>query len=103
VSIWYLEDGYQTTVPDDAFEYYDFETETRPLTPAEQGQQLVSALRLAYCQRYVGAFFNFLAVDDADLAGWQSGLFYADGTPKASYEPFRTAVAAINGDGFVCP
>ena len=29
------------------------------------------------------------------LGGWQSGLLWADGTPKPSYAPFKDVIAAI--------
>jgi hypothetical protein len=31
--------------------------------------------------------------DETDLDRWQSGVFYADGTPKASFPAVRDAVA----------
>jgi hypothetical protein len=104
VRIWYLEDGYQSIVVDRKEEAYTgAENEARPLTVAQQGKQLAASVRLAYCQPYVGAFFNFLVVDDGDLVGWQSGVVYADGTPKASYFPFQTAIAEVNSESVVCP
>ena len=36
-------------------------------------EQLLDAIRLAYCQPNVGGFFNFLLADEKSLAGWQSG------------------------------
>jgi len=48
-------------------------------------------VRLAYCLPYVGAYFNFLLFDEQDLAGWQSGAFWADYTPKDSFDAFRRA------------
>jgi hypothetical protein len=52
------------------------------------------ALELAYCQPTVVGLFFFHVLDESDLRAWQSGLFYADGTPKASMEPVRQAAAA---------
>ncbi len=37
------------------------------------------------------AFFVFHSVDESDLGRWQSGLYYADGTPKTSLAPVRQA------------
>ena len=37
----------------------------------DQATQLVDALRLAYCEPYVGAYFNFLLFDENDLTGWR--------------------------------
>jgi len=58
----------------------------------DQATQLVDAVRLAACQPYVQAYFNFLLRDEADLALWQSGLLWADWTPKPSFEALRGAI-----------
>jgi hypothetical protein len=62
----------------------------------DQATQLVDSVRLSYCQPYVGAFFNFLLWDEPSLYRWQSGVLWADGTKKGSYEPFRAAIAEAN-------
>jgi hypothetical protein len=67
---------------------------TAGLAP-DQATQLSDALRVAYCQPAVGAFFNFELADERNLAGWQSGLLWADLTPKPSYGPFKAAVRAV--------
>ena len=46
----------------------------------DQSTQLADAVRLAYCQPYVGAFFNFLLADQRDLSGWQSGVLWRTGS-----------------------
>jgi hypothetical protein len=119
VSIWYLEAGYQTTIdPTKARAYTGFEPWQHlvpavggppdPLEPAEtswapnQATQIRDGIRLAYCQPYVGAFFNFLLRDEADLARWQSGPLWADGTPKPSYPAFKQVIADVNKKGVDC-
>src|SRR4029079_16693402 len=70
---------------------------TRPkggLFVPDQAGQLRDAVELAYCQPAVGAFFNFQFTDEVGLGGWQSGLLWADGTPKPSYEPVKAVSAA---------
>lgn len=118
--IWYLESGYQT-VPDASKRgiYYGTENWPGPLPaaaggepsqpppPAEsaapdQATQLVDSIRLAYCQPHVQAVFNFLLRDEADLAGWQSGVLWADGTRKGSYEAMRSVVAEVNNRSVDC-
>ena len=59
----------------------------RRVVVPDQASQLKDAVELAYCQPAVGAFFNFQFIDEVGLGGWQSGLLWADGTPKPSYEP----------------
>jgi len=51
---------------------------------------------------YVGAFFNYLLRDDADLRGWQSGVLWRDGTPKRSFPSFQRAIAEVGADEVDC-
>ena len=109
LTIWYMEDGFQTRVaPGLSLDYDGTETDRWALAPVWQGRhtaagdrvvdqarQLATALRLAYCQPYVGAFFNFLLADERTLSGWQSGLLWANWQPKPSYRAFAHAVADI--------
>ncbi len=102
VSIWYLEDGFQTAVdPRRAGQYRGTETDTHLTT--DQGAQLATAVRLAYCQPAVGGFFNFQLADERDLSGWQSGVLWADGTPKPSYTAFKQAVWDVDRGAVSCP
>lgn len=114
VSIWYLETGYQTTIAESKRRLYsDVENwpgavpdvADDPGPPAappddspapDQATQLRDSLRLTYCQPYIGAVFNFLLWDEHSLLNWQSGVLWADGTPKRSYGAFRNTVAEVN-------
>lgn len=102
--IWYLENGFQTTTTGARrrSHYSGRESVVRTLAPAEQAAQLGAALRLAYCQPRVAAFFNFLLVDETLLGGWQSGLLWADWSRKPAFEAYRTAIAEIRDGGVVC-
>jgi hypothetical protein len=110
VTIWYMEQGFQTTIdPAKSSLYRGTETDRHPLpawiaraTPPtvfgpapDQATQLADALQLAYCQPAVGAFFNFELADETVLTGWQSGLLWADMTPKPSYGVFKAAVRTV--------
>jgi hypothetical protein len=110
LSIWYMEDGFQTRVePALATDYVGEETDRFALDPiaerarrvaggppvVDQASQLSDAVRLAYCQPDVGAFFNFLLADETTLSDWQSGLLWANWQPKPSYDTFRRAVADV--------
>jgi hypothetical protein len=110
LTIWYMEDGFQTRVaPGLGRDYAGRESDPWALDPVthegrtaaarrradDQATQLADALRLAYCQPYVGAFFNFLLADERGLGGWQSGLLWANWQPKPSYRAFAHAVADI--------
>jgi hypothetical protein len=110
VSIWYMEQGFQTTVdPSKGALYRGRETDRQVLPPffalaaanvtaglaRDQATQLSDALQLAYCQPAVGAFFNFELADETNLAGWQSGVLWSDLSPKPSYVAFRSAVRRV--------
>jgi hypothetical protein len=115
VSIWYLEQGFQTTIdPKKLHLYSGSETESVALPPwsgadtaregpaPDQATQLADAIRVAYCQPHVGAYFNFLLADEPNLAGWQSGVLWADWSPKLSYTAFKRAVAEVNARNVDC-
>jgi hypothetical protein len=59
-------------------------------------------VRLAYCQPYIGAFFNFLLVDEERLTGWQSGLLWSNWQPRPSYWVFQQAVANVRNGWVDC-
>ena len=118
--VWYLETGYQTQI--DAAKaglYVGFETwpgslpdlAPSPGPPAkppdtspapDQATQLADSIRLTYCQPYVSAIFNFLLRDEKDLGAWQSGVLWADGSSKDSYDPFKNAIREANEHSIDC-
>jgi hypothetical protein len=103
VTIWYLENGYQSTVDEHGDAYHGRENVKELLDPGFMGWQLQASVRLAYCQPNVGAFFNFQLRDDPDLVGWQSGLLYADGAPKQpAYDLFRAALTDVAAGAVAC-
>ena len=65
---------------------------TKPVTEATQAAYYRQAVQLAFCQPNVRGLFLFHAVDERDLTGWQSGLYYADDTPKSSLAAVRLAL-----------
>ena len=88
--IWYLEDGFETTVTSAKRSLYSGVERARTVGPdALHAEQLVDAVRFAYCQPHVASFFNFLLTDERRLVGWQSGLLWADGSKKPAYAAFR--------------
>jgi hypothetical protein len=118
--IWYLETGYQTLIPASKSSFYygvedwpgavpDLVSPEPPAvqppdpSPApDQATQLTDELRMTYCEPYVAADFNFMLEDEPVLGGWQSGLLWADGTRKGSYDPFKAAVAQVNAGTVDC-
>jgi len=119
VTIWYTEVGFQTSVPAAKASLYsgtenvatvpDYaggEPDSPPpaaTSPApDQATQALDSIRLAACQPYVGAIFNFLIADEPVLAGWQSGPLWVDRTQKASFPAFQQAIAAASGGTLDC-
>jgi hypothetical protein len=120
VPVWFLEAGYQTKPdPAKASLYTGLEVTPRPLPDSvgeidldplpdgqslapDQATQIVAALRLAYCQPHVEAFFNFLLWDEQRLEGWQSAPFWFDRTPKGSYAAFREAIREVREGDVDC-
>jgi hypothetical protein len=101
VTIWYVEDGFQTVPPRDKRRYYRGRENDRFALPAvssdavDQATQLRDAILLAYCQPAVSGFLNFGLLDEDRLGGWQAGLLWRDGTRKPSYDTFKAAIAEV--------
>ena len=57
-------------------------------------------MELAYCQPTVRGLFVFHTFDEPSLNGWQSGLYFADRSPKPSLPAFRRTVADLRGGRF---
>ena len=104
--ILYDEYGIESTIPAEKAALYEgFEpTTTRPVGETAQAAAYAQALRLAYCQSNVAGVLLFHASDEKRLAGWQSGLYYPDGSEKASLGVVRETLDAIaNGTLGKCP
>ena len=94
--VYYTEFGVQTKVPaPHRHAYTDVHSPAAldAVDPATQARYYREALELAACQPTVKGLFVFHTFDEPDLAGWQSGLYYADQKPKPSLGPFRTSAA----------
>jgi hypothetical protein len=92
--IWYDEFGVESQIPASEASFYTGTepTTTKPVPPATQAQYYTQAIQLAFCQPNVQGLFLFHSVDETALSGWQSGLYYADDTPKASLKPVAAAM-----------
>ena len=103
-SIWYLENGFQTTTAGKRrrSHYSGRESVARTLEPDAQAVQIGAALRLAHCQPRVVAYFNFLLVDETLLGGWQSGLLWADWRRKPAFDAYRAAIAEVQSGAVDC-
>jgi hypothetical protein len=95
--ILYDEYGIESVVPSEkSFLYSGSEPRTtKPVNETAQGSAYVQALRLAYCQSNVAGVLLFHSHDEEGLLGWQSGLYYADGSAKSSLGAVRETLDAI--------
>jgi hypothetical protein len=96
--ILYDEFGIETTVPAAKSPLYTG-TEpgtTRPVDDATQAQMYTQAMQMVFCQKTVMGLFLFHVQDEAALAAWQSGEYYVDGTPKASFPAIAAAAATVH-------
>jgi len=103
--ILYGEYGVQTRIPvDKRTIYFNVGTPTtRDAVPeALQGAYYKRAIRLAYCQPTVAGLLFFHVSDEPDLERWQSGLFYADNTPKTDLNTVRTVAQAAQAGTLTC-
>ena len=70
---------------------------TRPVDEITQGQYYGQALQFAFCQPNVAGILLFHSQDEPALGSWQSGVYYADGSPKTSLYAVRDALARARG------
>jgi len=89
--IVYGEYGVETNVPADHASAYTGNEVVPTATAATQASDYRQAIGLAACQKNVRALDFFHVIDESSLRGLQSGLYYADGSPKASLAAVRGA------------
>jgi hypothetical protein len=95
--IVYDEFGYQSTIPAekrDAYANLDSPTAADAIPESLQASYYRSALAIAQCQPNVTGMLIFHVTDEADARAWQSGVYYADDTPKSSLPAVRDAALA---------
>jgi hypothetical protein len=95
--ILYDEYGVESLIPEaQASAYTGREpTTTKPVIEVTQGAYYRQALSVAFCQPNVEGILLFHAFDEANFDRWQSGVFYADGTPKSSLPVLRVAAGQV--------
>jgi hypothetical protein len=99
LAILYDEYGVESTVPSSKASLYTGTepSTTHPVDETSQGATYSRALGLAFCQPNVVGMLLFHSQDETALASWQSGVYYADGTPKASFYAVRSALTLARG------
>jgi hypothetical protein len=77
---------------------------TKPVPEQTQAAYYEKALALAFCQPNVVGMLLFHSRDERELPSWQSGVYYADETPKSSLPAVRNALDRTNGGSIArCP
>jgi hypothetical protein len=89
--ILYTEFGVQTRIPAEKIDAYTNRTTQAAADVVDEETQeryYREAYELACSQETVEGLYIFHVWDEPDLLGWQSGLYYADRTPKSSRDVF---------------
>jgi hypothetical protein len=89
--IVYGEYGAETAVPAAKASLYTGHEVVTPVDPQVQARYYAEAVRLAACSPTVRMLLFFHVTDETRLEGLQSGLRYADGSPKPSVGAVRQA------------
>jgi hypothetical protein len=92
--ILYDEFGVQTSAPTDKRQLYanqELPSAVDAVDETTQGRYYRQALQLAACQKNVVGLLFFHVSDEADLDRWQSGIYYADDSPKSDLPVVKAA------------
>ena len=104
--ILYGEYGIQTRIPSDKLGAYTnlaVPTAADAVSETMQAAYYKQAIQLAYCQPTVAGLLFFHVSDEPDLDRWQSGLFYADDTPKSDLAAVKAAAQSAESGALTCP
>jgi hypothetical protein len=102
--IVYDEYGVDSQIPDSKRNFYGGKepATTKPVSEGVQAAYYDEALQMAACQPTVRGFLIFHVTDETDYNRWQSGVYYADGTPKSSRALVKKAIADIHAGAYEC-
>jgi hypothetical protein len=104
--IAYTEFGVQAEIPSEKqseYENIDSPLGVDAVDELTQAEFYRDAFALASCQENVIGILIFHLYDEPDLDRWQSGVYYADGTPKSSLEEVREAALFAREGELDCP
>jgi hypothetical protein len=94
--ILYDEFGVETAIrPEKAALYEGEEPTTHVVDEATQGRHYRRAIQLAACSPNVAGILLFHSHDEPVRAGWQSGVYFVDGSAKDSMETVRAAAEGV--------
>jgi hypothetical protein len=75
---------------------------TKPVSEGVQAAYYDEALKMAACQPTVRGFLIFHVTDETDYNRWQSGVYYADGTPKSSRALVKASINDVRTGAYEC-
>ena len=75
---------------------------TKPVTEGVQAAYYDEAMKIAACQPTVRGFLIFHVTDETDYNRWQSGVYYADGTPKSDLPLVKASMSAVRVGAYEC-
>jgi hypothetical protein len=95
--IVYAEFGVESEIPIELLnDYTGLEPwTTRAVNESVQARYYVKAMEMAACQPTVRTFLVFRLIDEPALEGWQSGLYYVNGSPKSSLPVVEAAARRL--------
>ena len=104
IPIVYDEYGIDSVIPAPKTGFYHGRepTTTKPVSEGMQAQRYRQALLMAACQPTVRGFLIFHVTDERDFNRWQSGLYYADGTPKSSLPLVKATIDEVRDGEVEC-
>jgi hypothetical protein len=102
--IVYDEYGVDSQIPNTKRSFYGGKepATTKPVSEGVQAAYYDEALKLAACQPTVRGFLIFHVTDETDYNRWQSGVYYADGTPKSSRALVKRALGEVRSGAYEC-
>jgi hypothetical protein len=102
--IVYDEYGVDSQIPDTKRSFYGGKepATTKPVSEGVQAAYYDEALKMAACQPTVRGFLIFHVTDETDYNRWQSGVYYADGTPKSSRALVKRALGEVRSGAYEC-
>ncbi|TML15209.1 MAG: hypothetical protein E6G33_08710 [Actinobacteria bacterium] len=102
--IVYDEYGVDSQIPDGKRRFYKGKepATTKPVSESVQASYYHEALQMAACQPTVRGFLIFHVTDETDYNRWQSGVYYADGTPKSSRPFVKQTMSQIRSGAVDC-
>jgi hypothetical protein len=90
--VLYSELGVETRIPPAKASLYEGEEPGAPVDEPTQADFYRRAIELAACQENVAGLLLFHSQDEPALTGFQSGIYYVDGTKKASFKAVSDAL-----------